>query len=98
MALQSTDIDAKLEELAGKIRSIRASALGVVSETNRASSTLSQLSTDYSELIAAVNDLSGSSNPVDQLQMAKLAKITAEAGSLSTSIAAVKNAIDNLGI
>lgn len=94
MALQSTDIDAKQEELAGVIRSIRAQAANVKTTTNRASSQLSQLTTDYAELIDAISDLGQSNNPVDQLQVAKMAKIVSEAQSLAVQINAVKTIID----
>ena len=62
--------------------------------TNRASSQLSQLSTDYSELISAIGDIEQSSNPVDQLQVAKMAKLVSEAQGLATQINAVKAIID----
>ena len=94
MALESTDIDAKQEELAGVIRSIRAQAANVKVTTNRAASQLSQLTTDYAELIDAIADLEQSGNPVDQLQVAKMAKLFSEAQALAVKINAVKSIID----
>lgn len=98
MALQSTDIDAKLDQAANALRSLRGDAISVKSLTNRAVSELSQFNTDYSELIAAISELSGSTDPVDQLQTAKLAKIQAEAADLYVKVLAVKNGIDQLGL
>ena len=94
MSLESTDIDAKQEELAGVIRSIRAQAANVKTTTNRAASQLSQLTTDYAELIDAITDLEQSGNPVDQLQVAKMAKMVSEARALAVKINAVKSIID----
>lgn len=98
MALESTDIDAKLEEMAGKLRGLRASAKQVRETTNRAVSELAQLNQTYSEVIDAVADVEGSSNPVDQLQVAKLARITSEGTDLYSKVSAVKNGIDQLGL
>lgn len=98
MALESTDIDAALSRMADSIRHLRDAAKDVKRSTNLAVSELSQFATTNSEAIAAVSGLSGSSDPVDRLQVAKLAKITAEAGDLYAKVLAVKTGIDQLGL
>lgn len=98
MALESSDIDAKLDELAGLVRRHRRDAESVKTLTATAVSNLAQVPTTYDELIEAVGLLQGSSNPVDQLQVAKMAKLTQEATDLYAKINAVKNGIDQLGL
>lgn len=98
MALASTDIDAKLDQMAQSLRSLRASAQEVKQSTNRAVSELSQFSQTHSAVIEAVAELSGSSNPVAQLQAAKLAIISSEATALYAAVLAVKTGIDQLGL
>lgn len=98
MALESTDIDAKLDEMASTLRSLRAAGQQVRATTNRAVSELAQFSQGYSEVIEAVEAIEESTNPVDQFQVAKLAKITAEATDLYGKVVAVKAGIDQLGL
>lgn len=98
MPLTSTDIDAQLELAAGVLRSLRQDAAAVKTTTNRAVSTLSQFSATYSELISAVAALSGSTNAVDVLQAARLAKLQDEAADLFAKVSAVKAGIDALGL
>lgn len=98
MALASTDIDARLEQMAQSLRSLRAAAQEVKQSTNRAVSELSQFSQTHSAVIEAVAELSGSINPVAQLQAAKLAIISAEASDLYAAVSAVKAGIDQLGL
>lgn len=98
MALASTDIDEQLENMANNLRQLRVGSREVKRTVNRAVSELSQLATTYSDVIDAVSGLEGSSNPVDQLQAAKLAKITSEAADLFTKVRAVKKGIDQLGL
>lgn len=98
MALESTDIDARLEQMASSLRSLRTAAQEVKKSTNRAVSELSQFSTTHEEVIAAIGELSGSVNPVAQLQSAKLAIISSEATALYAAVLAVKTGIDQLGL
>lgn len=98
MPLESTDIDEQLEKMANAIRQLRAGSQEVKRTVNRAVSELSQLATTYSEAIDAVSGLAGSSNPVDQLQVAKLAKISSEATDLLVKVTTVKAGIDQLGL
>lgn len=98
MALASTDIDARLEQMAQSVRAIRAAALDVKASTNRAVSELSQFSQTHSAVIDAVGELAGSSSPVAQLQIDKLSIINAEAQALYVAVSAVKAAIDQLGL
>lgn len=98
MALESTDIDARLEQMASSLRSLRAAAQEVKKSTNRAVSELSQFSTTHEEVIAAIGELAGSNNPVAQLQAAKLAIISSEATALYAAVLAVKTGIDQLGL
>lgn len=98
MALQSTDIDAALAAMAQTLLRLRAEGQQVKNTTNRAVSELSQFATDYAEVISAVQALSSSLDPVDQLQVARLAKVVAEATTLYTQVLAAKNVIDQLGL
>ncbi len=98
MALASTDIDARLEQMAQSVRAIRAAALEVKSSTNRAVSELSQFTQTHAAVIEAIGELAGSTNPVAQLQIAKLAIVAGEAGAVFTAVSAVKAAIDQLGL
>lgn len=98
MALASTDIDARLEQMAQSVRAVRAAAQEVKASTNRAVSELAQFSQTHAAVIEAVAELSGSSNPVAQLQSAKLAIISSEATTLHAAVLAVKTGIDQLGL
>lgn len=98
MALASTDIDARLEQMAQSVRAIRAAALEVKASTNRAVSELSQFSQTHAAVIDAVGELAGSPSPVAQLQIDKLSIINAEAQALYAAVSAVKSAIDQLGL
>lgn len=98
MALASTDIDARLEQMAQSVRAVRAAAQEVKVSTNRAVSELSQFSQTYAAVIEAIGELTGSSNPVAQLQVAKLAIVSDEASAVYAAVSAVKAAIDQLGL
>jgi hypothetical protein len=98
MALASTDIDARLEQMAQSVRAIRAAALEVKSSTNRAVSELSQFTQTHAAVIEAIGELAGSTNPVAQLQIAKLSIVSDEAAALYGAVSAVKAAIDQLGL
>lgn len=98
MALASTDIDARLEQMAQSVRAVRAAALDVKASTNRAVSELSQFSQTHAAVIEAIGELAGSTNPVAQLQTAKLAIVAGEASAVYTAVSAVKAAIDQLGL
>lgn len=98
MALASTDIDARLEQMAQSVRAIRAAALEVRASTNRAVSELSQFSQTHAEAIQAVGAMEGSTNPVAQLQIARLAIVTGEAVGVYAALVAVKAAIDQMSV
>ena len=98
MALQSTDIDAALDQMASVLRSLRSAGQEVKRTTNRAVSELSQFAQTYGEVISAVSALQASDDPVDKLQSAKLAKIVGEAQDLHAKVQAVKVGIDRLGL
>lgn len=98
MTLASTDIDARLEQMAQSVRAIRAAALDVKASTNRAVSELSQFSQTHAAVIEAVGALAGSTSPVAQLQTDKLSIISSEAQALYAAVSAVKAAIDQLGL
>lgn len=98
MGLESSDIDAKLDELAGLVRRHRRDAENVKTLTATAVSNLAQVPATFDDLIEAVDLLGGSTNPVDQLQVAKKAKLMQEVTDLYTKINAVKNGIDQLGL
>jgi hypothetical protein len=98
MALASTDIDARLEQMAQSVRAIRAAALEVRASTNRAVSELSQFSQTHAEVIQAVVEMTGSTNPVAQLQIARLAIVAGEASEVYAALIAVKTAIDQMTV
>lgn len=98
MALASTDIDARLEQMAQSVRTIRAAASEVKASTNRAVSELSQFTQTHAPVIEAIGELSGSTNPVAQLQVAKLDIIADEAAAVYTALSAVKASIDRIGL
>lgn len=98
MALASTDIDARLEQMAQSVRAIRAAALEVRASTNRAVSELSQFSQTHAEVIEAVGEMAGSTNPVAQLQAARLAIVAGEASAVFAALVAVKTAIDQMSV
>jgi stage III sporulation protein SpoIIIAA len=98
MALASTDIDARLEQMAQSVRAVRAAAQEVKASTNRAVSELSQFTQTHAAVIEAISELAGSTNPVAQLQIAKLHIIADEASAVYAALSAVKAAIDQLGL
>lgn len=98
MTLASTDIDARLEQMAQSVRAIRAAALEVRASTNRAVSELSQFPQTHAEVIEAVGEMTGSNNPVAQLQIARLAIVSGEATAVYSALVAVKAAIDQMSV
>lgn len=98
MALASTDIDARLEQMAQSVRAIRAAALEVRASTNRAVSELSQFPQTHVEVIEAIGEMTGSNNPVAQLQIARLAIVSGEATAVYSALVAVKAAIDQMSV
>lgn len=98
MALDSLEIDAQLDKAVKQINQFKEEFSAIKQRSAIVISKLSQFDTDYQKLVDSVAALSGSNNPVDQLQVAKLAKITAAVGALSMDFQAAKAAIDALGI
>lgn len=96
MALKSSDIDVKLGEISNILTGIRGQGASVKASTNKASSRLGQLRTDYKELIKEVKLLEGSDNIVDKLQVARLGKLIQEGTELGVKINLVKVAVDSL--
>jgi ABC-type transporter Mla subunit MlaD len=94
MPLESTDIDAKLEQLSATLRSSREQVNSIRQQTNATFSTMAQVDTNFADLLAAIAEIKDSTNQVDKMQVAKMNKMNGEVNRLKAKISSIKQSFD----